>query len=490
MQNWPQRRCQLPIMTGAPFFKPADDPRTSSQFAKDNFSFCMDKLVKDITSDILTPFLDVFGKHGYIAKILTDVLNDIRTIIKIIYDQFLSFMDGFLRKYQNIATQVRDITLRLKATFERANTILLGVVFMGLSLVKGLMNSVDFVIKVVLIIMGIMIAIIIILFFILFPLIPLILSVVVAIVAVAIGSVAGQASSYGSGFCFVPETLILLHDGRAVKIKDIIIGDILRDGAIVESIIKMSGKNVPLWVIDDIYVSATHLVESHLEPDTWHPVAYDKRATKTQYMDGYLYCLNTSTHIIPVQGVLHKMIRFRDWEELRDEDIMGHSQWNYKVLEEINSGIDSSEWMDQVYSDIKYSAVSPSTRIVTPTGSKAICTLTIGDIVLDENSAPTEVLGIIQTTTQVPIDTPAYWMSSMLYKESNGKLWKRSQEYGNIIKNAIGCNIITNQGTFKIIDPVKSNTITAYRDFTEVGHTVIEHVNMCVELRLRTHDTS
>ena len=44
MNNWTDRRCDLPVMAAAAFFKPDGDPRTGSGFATDNFEFCMPKL--------------------------------------------------------------------------------------------------------------------------------------------------------------------------------------------------------------------------------------------------------------------------------------------------------------------------------------------------------------------------------------------------------------------------------------------------------------
>ena len=39
INDWKNRRCELPIMTAAFFFKPDDDVRSSSDFASDNFNF-------------------------------------------------------------------------------------------------------------------------------------------------------------------------------------------------------------------------------------------------------------------------------------------------------------------------------------------------------------------------------------------------------------------------------------------------------------------
>jgi hypothetical protein len=493
MRNWAQRRCELPIMTAASFFKPKDDPRTSSEFAKDNFSFCMDELVKEITSDILSPLLDIFGKHGALANIVGTVLNDIRFVIKVIYDQFISFISDFLKKYENVAQQVRTVTLHLKQAFQRTNAIMLSVVFMGLSVIKGIMNSVDFIIKVVLIICGIMIAIIIILFFILFPFMPIIMGVLAAIIAVAVGSIAGEASSYKSGFCFAPDTMIEMSDGTTKPIKDIQIGDKLAKNTIVESVMKMSGKGVSLWRINNIFVSGSHLVESAHLSDSWHPVSMDIRAKKTSYTEGYLYCLNTSTHIIPVKDIENKTLQFRDWEEIRENDEQGQYIWNYNVLSKLNETSSATHWGDSVHHGKYYPACCPLTKVITKYGSMQICEISIGDKILDQNGNETEVLGIIQTITESPILQNDYWYSSMIEKHDINKLtkiWSRQKDYKEHTQKTIGYNLITNEGTFMIVDRHIPTLKHIFRDFTEIGHMHIEDTNICVENRLRLPTSS
>jgi len=39
MNNWANRRCELPVVTASMFFKPDSDPRTKGDFSKDNFNF-------------------------------------------------------------------------------------------------------------------------------------------------------------------------------------------------------------------------------------------------------------------------------------------------------------------------------------------------------------------------------------------------------------------------------------------------------------------
>ena len=486
MQNWEERRCEVPIMTMGSYFKPADDPRTPSQFSKDNFSFCMDRLAKAVTSEVLTPLGNVFTAQSGIAGTISNAMNVIRTIIKAIYDKFMEFISGFMKKYVMVAQQVRAVTLHLKAAFQRANAIVFGMVFMGLTMIQGMMNTMSFVFKVVLIILAIMIILLIILFFILLPFMPIMMGVIAAIVAGAVGAMAGTAASYGSSFCFAPDTLIAMADGTSCNIKDIRLGAVLSDRGVVESVMKMSGKSVKLWNMNGIYVTGSHLVESRPNSNSWHSVATDSRAVKTSYREGYIYCLNTTTHTIPVNTTDGSIITFRDWEELADKDAYGHYEWNYRVLQALNSSKSYKQWADSINSSIYYPAVAPSTYIETPLGNRRICDIHIGDLVYDQNHIPTDVIGIIHSTTRVSKQAllKGTWATNMIYKVAG--VWKRM--VSNTCESSVstmGMHLITEEGSFITVDNSASNISTIYRDFTEVGYTQIETINHCVEDRLR-----
>jgi hypothetical protein len=483
MNDWSNRRCQLAVMTMGSYFKPKDDPRTPSQFAKDNFAFCMDKVVKTVTSQVMTPLGTIFSKQAGSASVIGQAMNSVRVILKKIYDAFLEYIDEFLRKYNNIAQQIRTVTLHLKAAFGRVNAMMMSMIYVGLTMIRGMMNTIDFVFKVVLIILGIMVALIILLWFILFPFIPIILSVIGAIVAVAAGSMAVTAASYKDAFCFSPETMVVMKDKSIKHIKDIVLGDILLNGIVVDSIMKMSGKEVPLWNLNGIFVTGTHLVRKPTN-DGWHPVHEDSRALKTNYIEGYLYCLNTTTHTIPIHSSQNEIIYFRDWEELEDTDTTGHDEWNYSVISFLNEGKHIDEWYSTMYGSLEYPAISPTMNIKTPKGNVVANSLEIGETIYDQYNMPTQVLGIIKTNTHVSKGeiNDTNWLTNMIYKEHG--IWRRmpSATITELV-SVSGINIITEEGSFVV---VHNNKELILRDFTEVGYRQIESTNKCVESRLRS----
>lgn len=120
------------------------------------------------------------------------------------------------------------------------------------------------------------------------------------------------------GKCFHPETNIKLNDGTTRKMKFIDLGDILEDGAIVESIMKIDNIRNPesLYVIkeagvnnEDIYVTGSHLVFNKTQNKFIAVKKYHK-AVKTDLQPVWFSCLITSNHKIKIGSET-----FWDWED-------------------------------------------------------------------------------------------------------------------------------------------------------------------------------
>lgn len=120
------------------------------------------------------------------------------------------------------------------------------------------------------------------------------------------------------GKCFHPDTNIRLKNGIIKCIKNIELGDILEDGSIVESVMKIDNKkdNLPLYKIEgngvnneDIYVTGSHLVyDKNL--GYIKTCDYSKSKQSEDVKSEWFCCLITNTHHIPIGKEL-----FWDWED-------------------------------------------------------------------------------------------------------------------------------------------------------------------------------
>lgn len=500
MNNWDKRRCDLPVAMTARFFKPDSDPRTKSEFSNDNFDFCMKQYINKFMTLLMTPINALFGKHANLAGDAIGMVNTIRNIASSMFNALLGFLDTYYRKFNASVYEISRVMQYLRMAMRRANAVVISMLYTGITMFRGLLNTIQFIIKVVLIICGIMIAIIIILFFVLFPFIPIILSALGAIITTVLslamvmgGEVSAQASHDKGGFCFSGRTIIATVDknGNEVQkpVSDIKIGDNLADDCgKVTTIIEMDGKDIPLYNLKGILVSGSHLVKG--TDGEWKSVSNDERAFQTDIESSILYCFNTTTHNIPVfTDSKSEIIHFRDWEEIADDDQKGQYEWNYIVLKMLNKLSNYESWKDSLTLTTTIPLISSNTKIKYDCGFIELEKLTIGiNSILDSKGERQMVLGVVKGEVEnvdlERIEKEGIWNTELFEKVDD--VWIKSKSklmHGN--DNITGMTIITESGEFIIWDE-KEQRERVVRDFTEVGYKTIYETYPFVASRLRT----
>jgi len=470
MKNWDTLRCNPFVMFGSPYLKPDDDPRSAGEFSSDNFRYCAKELAQKTMALALAPFMALFNEHISIGALVSQILEAIFWLLKKLYEAFLSFIEPFLKKFQAIAYQAGIATKHLQTAFQRINAIMVSFIFVGLSAFQSMQNFIDTVINIIIIICGIMLAIIIILFFILFPFIPLIITVLTVISAVVIGSAASAAADMKGGFCFAPETPVRLKTGVTKPISELQVGDEL-EGGTVEGVLVFDGTAVPLYNLNGIRVSGSHLVQD--EQGGWRSVASDGRAVPIQERVPLLYCLNTSQRIIPVLGSTGP-VQFRDWEEIEEEDEEGQRGWDTLIRSML--GMDQEATEPREHQDT-FCLMSPAIHVRRQDG---LCIrleeVRIGDLVEDEKGVFTRVLGLVEGQVQgSSVASNRLWMSACIRK--SGSKWTRGTTLRSGSDTQVGRHLITESGTFQ-------TELGLFRDFTEVGYDRIQETYPFVADRL------
>ena len=168
MTDWKNRRCDLPIMTAAFFFKPEDDVRSASDFASENFSFCMKSYVDKFISFFAKPITAVFEKQIGTSVDAMGAMNMLRALVTSMYNAFTKMIGSFFKKFTSSIFEMSRMLEYFKIAFGRLNGIVTSMIYTGLTIFRGIVNFILFIIRVVMIICGIMLIIIIILFFILY----------------------------------------------------------------------------------------------------------------------------------------------------------------------------------------------------------------------------------------------------------------------------------------------------------------------------------
>jgi hypothetical protein len=497
MKHWDKRRCEFAVMAAASFFKESDDPRTNVEFAKDNFQFCMKSYVDKFMASLMAPVGMMFEKQVNVTENSLNSLQTIKSIASNLYQVFSTYMDQFYRRFQHSIYEVSRIIQYLRMAMERANTVALSMLYSGLTLFRGMLNAIQFTIRVILIICGIMIALIIVLWFVLFPVIPLVISTLGAIVTtvfmlimVISSQVADQANKSKGPFCFEKDTLVPIRTKEnkevLVAMKDLKIGDeITNGGGIITAIIKMDGTNIPLYTVDGIKVSGSHLIKG--TDGMWKSVMEDERAQMTNDTTDVLYCLNTTTHIIPLYSK-ESMFYFRDWEELEDNDLQGHYAWNYIVLKQLNQQSFYSNWKNSLTIATEIPLLSSNIKVKTIHGFKEMGECTMGnDDLVDSNGNRQKVIGEVQGSIEERNGGRNTWHTELWQKQ--GGIWikgKSTIPHGD--ETVEGKNIITETGEFVIWNEEEKREMVI-RDFTEIGHDAIHETYSMVASRLRIYES-
>jgi hypothetical protein len=492
MNNWDKRRCELPVAMAAMFFKPDWDPRSKNDFAKDNFDFCMKTYIDKFMSLLMAPINAIFGKHANLAGGALDMVNTIRKIAASMFNALLGFLDTYFRRFNASVFEMSRVMQYLRMAMRRANAVVVSMIYQGITMFRGMLNTIQFVIKVILIICGILLAIIIILIFVLFPFIPMILAVlgaiiatVLALVMVIAGTVANEASSDKSGFCFSETTKIVVkeNDKEVEKlVSEIKIGDDLGYSCgKVSAVIQMNGKDVELFDICGVIVSGSHLVLG--TDNIWKTVAKDERAKKVDTQSKILYCFNTSSHDIPIVCSDSSILKFREWEEIEDEDKLGQYTWIYTILKTLNNNTNYSKWKDGLKVGAEVPLMGRNIKIKTAIGFVELWRLSLFGSVLDRNGNEQEVLGIINAEIEGIKEGDGKW-NTELYEMNEGIWVKGASTVKESNESACGMTLITETGEIIIWDE-EGQKEKIVRDFTEIGHKEIHKTYPLVDSRLR-----
>ena len=486
INNWAHRRCDIPVMFASSFFKPDNDPRSAFTFGKDNFEFCLKSYVDRFMENMTAPITALFGKQAVVTANILDSMNSMRTIAANMFSAFTVYLNQFYRRFNASVFQVSQIMQYLRMALRKVSAMALSFIYMGISLFNGIINSIQFILRVVLIICGIMALIIIILFFVLFPVIPLILATL-AIIASTVFSLknvldprmAAEANSLKGTFCFAEWTQVtVIIDGKAEEkpITDIQIGDQLSDGSYVTAVVEMDGLDIPLYQIGSVYVSGSHLIKGL--DHQWKSVTDDERAVMSNRLSKTVYCFNTTSNVITIDG-----LQFRDWEEIGNEDIHGQMIWNYMVSSILHPGISFASWSNNLKNYVNVALLSPDTPIKIATGYVPICAICIGDFIVDQNGNEQEVRGVIRGEVEYDrVRTTQKVWKTELYEYHDGLWLKGNATVYPGVDKTMGYSLITEDGTITIKESDKELCI---RDFTEVGYKQIYKTYSYVEARLR-----
>ncbi len=453
--DWKNRRCELPVMFMGKLYKPSDDPRSGDDFASDNFDFCMRQTAKGIFKLFLAPVFMLIGKQMDMSFVVDNAINMMRLLLAQGMVSFNKIMDPFYRRFQMIGTRFALIFRRFMSAMERIFAIAVTSVYLGITAIVGIQNTIDFIIKVILIIMGVLVGIFILLFLILWPVAPIIITTIAVLASVGVG-VAGA-----SVFCFQADTEVMLQSGMTKPICQLEVGERLKDNGYIEGILLTKREETDqLYSYKGVIVSGSHLV---WEDMTWKPVEEAHHALPIESTTSRLYSLRTSSRTMTVKSEGSEIL-FRDWEEISEGDETTDAEWDNLVQTMISQEVIPQETSDQ---DPMF---SPHALVFTESGLTPLYTIKIGDTVAidTDHKQFSRILGIYRGITHhPPRKQDSKWATDgVWWKEGENWVHRDHSPISSMVKT-IGLHLITEHGCFWVETDEHSGIV---RDFTEVGH--------------------
>ena len=258
--NWPLYRCN-------PMYMPLSDNMSQ------DFTYCVQNITTSFMGFLLQPLTFITSTLATLGGNFSDQINAIRGM----FDKIRTFVSNIIQSifgvFLNIIIEFQKIIMGMKDLIGKTIGILVTLMYVMDGSLKT-MNS-------------------------------------------AWKGPSGQLVR-ALGKCFYPETKIKLKNGNIVSIKDINLGDVLENGSIVYSTMKIDNKNntEDLYCIkekgvngENINVTGSHLVFDHSK-NKFIKVSEYHKAIKSKIKTDWFSCLITSDHKIKIGSEI-----FWDWED-------------------------------------------------------------------------------------------------------------------------------------------------------------------------------
>jgi len=265
-ENWPLYRCNPTVMPFASVF---------GHDAGSNFTYCIRNMQTDYMSYLLQPVnynIDIIGNMG--AEIGTAVnstrafISNLRNMVGDIVGNIFGVFLNILIQFQKMMLGLKDVVGKITGTMATLVWILQGSIMTGES------------------------------------------------------GWAGPPGQVTRAICFHPDTMLQLKNKTYVKMKDVELGTLLKNGACVRSTMRISNIDKQGNCLEHLYrmrdgenekeilVTGSHLIFDSIDRRFKHVHELIGHAEKTDIECKEFSCLITSNHTIPIGKWL-----FHDWED-------------------------------------------------------------------------------------------------------------------------------------------------------------------------------
>lgn len=329
--NWTNLRCKPLYMPFAGYIMPQQD-KTPGQYTYENFQYCLQQEVVNVTAEATKPHVYLLNALNSTFVAAADEANNLRHGMADLRTNVGNFVEDLLSRVANVTAPLLKMLLAAKDIVGKLQGVLTAGLFTFLGAFKAIQAFIGAFFTIVVTVLGIQIGIILLLlagpsFF-----VGLSAAIPFMIFATFFAIVAGITAKVFNihpvkvpklKICFDKNTLFTMYDGDTRKIIDIKAGDVLADGTKITATFKIDRHGSRMFSLGGVIVSDSHLVKYN---DKWIYVKDHCEAIEIHgYKEPYIYCLNTSSKEIMLNG-----LQFLDWDDLHGDSLD-------KVLYKVNS---------------------------------------------------------------------------------------------------------------------------------------------------------
>ena len=345
--DWNNNRCKPQYIPIAGFIAAPED-QSISDYTVENFQYCVSSQAISMSAYMLQPVTYLVGSLGTILQTVSESVNFARAMFNSIRNNIGAFVKMVMGKILNLMAPLVKIIIALMDSLHKTQGVLATGVFTLLTMYDMIKSFIGSMLEIMITLLVIMAALITICWLMPFTipfaisstiiwfLISAILSIMIAAYVIMFGIKVlklpkGPKKSKSS--CFDKNVQVKMDNGLTKNMKDVQVGDILENGDKVTAKMRLNASGIRMFTIKGVVVSETHILKYG---DKWLPVINHPEAQEIHgYEEPYLYCINTNSKEIILNGLL-----FTDWDEIYDHGLTS-------VLETIPTNIFEKDKMKQ-----------------------------------------------------------------------------------------------------------------------------------------------
>lgn len=319
--DWINQRCHPTVIPFAGLIN-APEGESAFSYAKENFTYCVHHVIANFADVSLNPITTLVNSLTVLFVNLSNSMNDMRNMMSRLRTNIGNISRMIFERILSVLTPLQVVFIAVSDSLRKIEGVLTAGLYTAISAyytLQALMGSmVEMIIKILIIMLGVIVAL---------WATPITWGAAAAssatfmAISIPLGIIAAlmsklmniRTSVIPKLKCFDEGVEFKMADGSVKTIVQIMLGDVLEDGAKVVSKMRLNANEVQMYNLYGIIVSGTHVVKHQ---GKWIKMADHPDVTKVPYKKPYIYCLNTTSKRLMINGVM-----FTDWDEIYEESL-------------------------------------------------------------------------------------------------------------------------------------------------------------------------